>query len=441
MGNQTLCTAERSIDQIHALNKNKQRIVSQVQQFASLDNESTDKQSLIITHQNEQIQTNTLNDWLESLHESVLISQLDFQCNEVSTKYLSEIDDVDDIEDCKTQIIDQQDLNEYKKNYPYCNSILDMIIINFYVLKKNEFKIKLIGGPPKQRMRWSCWQLMAYIPKCSIQSDHLSYVDEDKKQVFAIKKDTHRTVSTKDIKYFETGQGKQDLEKVLVKLSKLFPKLGYCQGMNFLAGFTLIINNKNVIQSLQFLAQIMLNPKFLIYYLFSEEMPLLKLLEFICQQEIKFKIPDLHNHIYIKLEVSNAFWLTKIIMTMFLYNFHINNVCRFWDFILATNIFQISAIICSFLEIYRNQIFQMDDLNAFIIWFDKIQDQEIPQDLMQNLIQRSCQYTLKKEKINSYAKLYCIGNANYHPLHGEIAKDYNTMTKLKKYINKDIFDI
>ncbi|CAD8043145.1 unnamed protein product [Paramecium primaurelia] len=439
MGNQTLCTAERSEVQINSINQNKQRKVCQVQQFANL--ESTDKQSLIITHSNEQIQTNTLNDWLESLHESVLISQLDFQCNEVSTKYLSEIDDVDDIEDCKTSTIDQQDLNEYQKNYPYCNSILDMIIINFYVLKKNEFKIKLIGGPPKQRMRWSCWQLMAYIPKCSIQSDHLSYIDEDKKQVFAIKKDTHRTVSTKDIKYFETGQGKQDLEKVLVKLSKLFPKLGYCQGMNFLAGFTLIINNKNVIQSLQFLAQIMLNPKFLIYYLFSEEMPLLKLLEYICQQEIKVKIPDLHNHIYIKLEVSNAFWLTKIIMTMFLYNFHLNNVCRFWDFILATNIFQISAIICSFLEIYRNQIFQMDDLNAFIIWFDKIQDQEIPQDLMQNLIQRSCQYTLKREKINSYAYLYCIGDANYHPLHREIATDYKSMTKLKKYIKKDIFGI
>ncbi|CAK85313.1 unnamed protein product (macronuclear) [Paramecium tetraurelia] len=440
MGNQTLCAGEGNEVQVQAEIKNKQRKVTYVQQFAKLDNEQPNKQSLIATHSSEKIQTNSLNDWLETLHESVLISQIDHQCYEASTKYFSEIDDSEDTDDPSTSTIDQKDLNEYQKNYPYCNSILDMIIINFYVLQKYEFKMKLIGGPPKQRMRWSCWQLMAYIPKCTIQSDHLSFVDEDKKQVFKIKKDTHRTVSTKDIKYFESGQGKQDLEKVLIKLSKLFPKLGYCQGMNFLAGFTLIINNKNVTQSLQFLAQMMINPKFLIYYLFSEEIPLLKLLEFICQQEIKFKIPDLHQHIYHKLEVSNAFWLTKIIMTMFLYNFHLNNVCRFWDFILATNIFQISTIICSFLEIYRNQIFQMDDLNAFIIWFDKHQNEEIPDSQMNYLISKSCKQIIKKEKINSYANLYCIGHTNNHQLQIEIANDYQKMTGVRNFIKKDIFD-
>lgn len=44
----------------------------------------------------------------------------------------------------------------------------------------------------------------------------------------AIKKDIHRTISTKNLDYFEEGDGKKDLEKVLIKLSKLYPKLGYC---------------------------------------------------------------------------------------------------------------------------------------------------------------------------------------------------------------------
>lgn len=47
----------------------------------------------------------------------------------------------------------------------------------------------------------------------------------------------------------------------------------------------------------------MINPKFLLYYIYSDEMPLVKLLEFICINEIKFKVPDLFNHIYINLEV------------------------------------------------------------------------------------------------------------------------------------------
>ncbi|CAD8061342.1 unnamed protein product [Paramecium sonneborni] len=436
MGNQTLCISEH---QMITQNKNKQKKVNQVQQFTNLNNEESDKQSLILINSNEQFQTASLNDWLECLHECVLISQFDLKCN-ASTKFFSEIDDDVEIDDHKNSVIDQQDLHEYQKNYSYCNSLLDMVIINFHVLKKNEFKLKLIEGPPKQRIRWSCWQLMAYIPKSSIQSDHLSFLEEDYKQSYAIKKDTHRTVTAKNIKYFETGEGKKDLEKVLIKLSKLFPKLGYCQGMNFLAGFTLIINNKNVTQCLQFLAQIMTNPKFLIYYLYSDEMPLLKLLEYICQQEIKFKLPNLYNHIYNRLEVSNAFWLTKIIMTLFLYNFHINNVCRFWDFILATNIFQISAIICSFLEINKNSIYKMDDLNKFIIWFDALQDQEIPQEQIQILMFKSINYIIKREKINSYANLYCTGHKNNHPLQLEIANEYEDMTRLKIFIKKDVFD-
>lgn len=47
----------------------------------------------------------------------------------------------------------------------------------------------------------------------------------------------------------------------------------------------------------------MVNPKFMLYYIYSNEMPLVKLLEFICINEIKFKIPDLFNHIYHRLDV------------------------------------------------------------------------------------------------------------------------------------------
>jgi len=83
----------------------------------------------------------------------------------------------------------------------------------------------------------------------------------------------------------------------------------------------------------------MVNPKFLLYYIYSDQIPLVKLLEFMCEEELKSKLPELYHQIYVKLEVKNAFWLTKVIMTLFLYNFHLHTVCRFWDFMLATSIF------------------------------------------------------------------------------------------------------
>ncbi|CAD8144486.1 unnamed protein product [Paramecium pentaurelia] len=439
MGNQALCQHDRTESMLKAEYQIRQRKVTQVNEAVKLDLEQEHKQSLIPTiYQNEQQQTSCLHDWLESLHESVLITQINLNCD-ASTKFLSEIDEEEEIDQTKQSLIDTQEIFEYKKSYPYCNSNLDMVIINFYILKKNEFKIKLIMGPPKQRIRWSCWQLMAYTPKFHIQSDGLSFVEQDQKYAKAIRKDIHRTVTSNEIKYFETGEGQKDLEWVLLKLSKLFPKLGYCQGMNFLVGFTLIINNKQTDQSLQLLAQMMVNPKYLLYYIYSDEMPLVKLLEFICINEIKMKIPDLFNHIYLKLEVQNEIWITKLIMTLFLYNFHINNVCRFWDYLLATSIFDISDIICSLIDLNRYEILNMEDLHQFIQWFDSYQKKELDNLQIDKLIQNCNQFKQKKNKINQYALHFCILHPMRHPLIQQIAENYENLTKMKEFIKKDIF--
>lgn len=48
---------------------------------------------------------------------------------------------------------------------------------------------------------------MAYTPKFHIYSDDLSFVEEDEKYAKAIRKDIHRTVTSSEIKYFETGEG------------------------------------------------------------------------------------------------------------------------------------------------------------------------------------------------------------------------------------------
>ncbi|CAD8059454.1 unnamed protein product [Paramecium sonneborni] len=439
MGNLALCQGDRTASMLQAEQSIRQRKVTQVTEAVQLDLEKDRKQSMIPTsYNNQQLLTSCLDDWLENLHESVLISQMNLNCD-ASTKFLSEIDEEEEVDQTKQSFINSQEILEYKQNYPYCNTNLDMVIINFYIIKKNEFKLKLIQGPPKQRIRWSCWQLMAYTPKFLICSDGLSFIEEDQKYAKAIRIDIHRTITTNNIKYFETGEGQQDLEKVLLKLSKLFPKLGYCQGMNFVVGFTLIINNKSVDQSLQFLAQMMVNPKFMLYYIYTDKMPLVKLLEFICINEIKLKFPDLYNHIFNKLEVDNAIWITKLIMTLFLYNFHINNVCRFWDFLLATSIFDISAIICSLIDINRNQILKMDDLHQFVQWFDTFQQLELDQFQIDQLIKNCSQFKLNKKKINQYALHFCMLHPIKHPLQQQIAENYENLNKMKEFLKRDIF--
>ncbi|CAD8144482.1 unnamed protein product [Paramecium pentaurelia] len=130
MGNQALCQHDRTESMLKAEYQIRQRKVTQVNEAVKLDLEQEHKQSLIPTiYQNEQQQTSCLHDWLESLHESVLITQINLNCD-ASTKFLSEIDEEEEIDQTKQSLIDTQEIFEYKKSYPYCNSNLDMNQIN-----------------------------------------------------------------------------------------------------------------------------------------------------------------------------------------------------------------------------------------------------------------------------------------------------------------------
>ena len=57
-----------------------------------------------------------------------------------------------------------------------------------------------------------------------------------------IEKDLHRTKTSARI---ETKEGQGEMRNVLLAVAYCLPEIGYCQGMNFLAGFSLIMSGGN----------------------------------------------------------------------------------------------------------------------------------------------------------------------------------------------------
>jgi hypothetical protein len=60
-------------------------------------------------------------------------------------------------------------------------------------------------------------------------------------------------------------------------------------------------------------------------------------------------LPTLHKH-FIELKYEHCFWLTKMILTLFLYNFKLELCLRIWDYLIAEGIFYISAIVITIMK-------------------------------------------------------------------------------------------
>ncbi|OMJ88298.1 hypothetical protein SteCoe_9797 [Stentor coeruleus] len=182
----------------------------------------------------------------------------------------------------------------------------------------------LLEGPPSE-LRWDVWLTMLSINPKKINLE--ISIPED---IYSIEKDLTRTFPNHP--FFTNPRGQCALKNVLVSMVNNHPELGYCQGMNSVAGVLLIVSKGNEVESLGILESICmkLGGKGLFEYGF----PLVK--DFCAQfhEELEEKIPDVFTF-FKDIELDDNFWITKWFMTIFSYSFHLDCVVRIWDAVFA----------------------------------------------------------------------------------------------------------
>ena len=220
-----------------------------------------------------------------------------------------------------------------------------------------------------------------------------------KKIYFEIEKDITRTFYTEK---FTQGNGNDLLKNILNSVAFIRPEIGYCQGMNFIAGALInFIENEQICFwiFLSFIDDIELN------LLFLKNMPDYNIRIFQLNYYIKLYFPDLFNHLE-KSQINADLFFSKWIITIFSNYLPFNVLYKVWDIFIIDKwkaIFKFSMI---FLYFMKNKLMKMD-LNSFSLFF-KSNAQNINQMNFKNIIQQYKNYKITNKKLNELREEFFI---------------------------------
>mmetsp|Transcript_136661 Transcript_136661/g.240983 ORF Transcript_136661/g.240983 Transcript_136661/m.240983 type:complete len:898 (-) Transcript_136661:191-2884(-) len=182
-----------------------------------------------------------------------------------------------------------------------------------------------------QRYRWLAWKALSgwtvlYKPGAY---ERIKQSEPDPRVIDAVEKDLDRTFPRMD--EFDEEK-KRQLAYVGRSYAALFPQVGYCQGMNFIAGFLLLTAGASHEDAFYMFVRIM--TKYRASLLFCEGLPLLKLLTFQFRALLEHFFPEVHSH-FINQNITPELYFTKWILTIFTQPLCIASAARVWDLIVC----------------------------------------------------------------------------------------------------------
>ncbi len=201
-----------------------------------------------------------------------------------------------------------------------------------------------------------------YYQKILILANDLYGKDKKFKKVCdEIGRDLHRTFY---IKKFKTGNGRDMLKNVLTAVGFVRPEIGYCQGMNFIAGalVNLIDNEEKCFWIfLCFIDNIKLN------LLYLRNMPDFLIRVYQLKKLIEFYFPKLGNHLK-RNHINIDLFFSKWLLTIFSNYLPFDVLYKVWDVFIIDKwkaLFKFCMILLYFM---KEKLMKMD-LNLFSQYF------------------------------------------------------------------------
>lgn len=129
---------------------------------------------------------------------------------------------------------------------------------------------------------------------------------------------------------------------ILQAFSVYNEKVGYCQSMNFLVGFILLMNGGNEKEAFWFFSTLTKTSKIGqdqgkvegLRGFYKKNFPLLQQYFYQFDQVFQYELPELHRH-FTEISIPNLLWLQKWFQSIFLYSFPLGLCIRIWDNLLV----------------------------------------------------------------------------------------------------------
>lgn len=209
------------------------------------------------------------------------------------------------------------------------------------------------------RYRWRAWRALTGWSALSKPGWYERIIKKvpDGKTVEAIDKDLDRTFP--GIEEFDDRK-KSQLAAMLRAHSGLFPSVGYCQGMNFVAGFILMVAGRVPDAPKDaFLLMVQMMVKYRANLLFCEGLPLLKLHTFQYRTLLQRLFPDVHRH-FLDQQITPELYLTRWILTIFTQPLSFPSAARVWDLIVCDGLQAVVLIALAIVKLRKTRLLQAE---------------------------------------------------------------------------------
>ena len=282
-------------------------------------------------------------------------------------------------------------------------------LANYLILNPEKFVKRMKKGPPCQ-YRWLAWKACTKFNTIFVKGRYDEIKSQSCEDEFesTIKKDINRTFPH----HQAFANNNQRLQNILFNILRAYSiynnNVGYCQGMNFLVGFLLIISGFREEEVFWVFVAIMENQnkwdKFKIEGLkgvYSNYFPLLQQMNELFRVMLINKLPNLRNHLDHQ-SISELMYFSKWVLSVFLYNFNLIYCVRIWDHFLISGY--------SFFLTFSISLFEEREKDLINLNFEEINNllSEIGQCLginsLEKILKRSSKYkieweTLEKERV------------------------------------------
>jgi hypothetical protein len=257
------------------------------------------------------------------------------------------------------------------------SNIIESNLRLFYDIQKPKFLKRVENGPPSS-FRWISWIIASEIP-LERSIDYYNYlltlplaIDVD----LQIKKDLNRTLC--GITLTNSNSALDDFQLILSNTLRAFAQVdkevSYCQGMNFIVGFLLVMSDFNQIETFYLMTSIFSNTyrnNLGIRGFFLKDFPLgnfyVEMFLFLFEKHL----PELRNH-FNDLCVHEEAWVSKWFRTLFTVNLPLEFVMRIWDCIFANGLEFILNFTLAFLKYMEKDLLKMNDLTEVLEYFKKL---------------------------------------------------------------------
>jgi len=265
-----------------------------------------------------------------------------------------------------------------KKNNENLNEISECEkgLRKYFSNSSKEFYQKTMMGP-SEPFRWISWLICSYIPENrnpNFYKNILNYPLDIEIENLIIK-DIQRSMEENKLFNKEINDS---LYRILRAMALIDNEMSYCQGMNFICGFMLLVGEGNEIDSffllMSLFSQTFNDKKFGIRGFYLDKFPLLGLYLYIFKYLLNKKLNKISEH-FKKIELPLQSYVSKWFQTLFVHILPVEYVIRLWDGIFVVGLKFIISFTLSLLNNFQNDLLNREDIIEVYNFFNSLNDE------------------------------------------------------------------